>query len=354
MKEKVLVGLSGGIDSSVALYLLNREGYDAEGITMLIWAKDSPYPAPVSPNSCYNPDKTKDLEKIDEICSKIGVEHHVVDCSRLYEKNVLGNFKDEYMNARTPNPCIWCNALIKFGAMLDVARETIDFDYFATGHYARIEKIGSRYALKKAKDLKKDQSYFLSRLSQEQLSKTIFPLGDYTKDEIRKIDEGQGFHEPGMCESQDFYGGDYSDLLNAEPRHGDIILVDDNRKVGEHDGFWHYTIGQRKGLGIAWSEPLYVISLDPVMNRVYVGTKKHTFSDYCEVGLVNYVTETDFTDEEYLVKIRSTSPGIPAHVKRTKDGFRVDFMEPAMALTPGQSAVVYRGDYVIASGIILQ
>ena len=179
--KKVLIGLSGGIDSSVAAYLLKSAGYEVEGVTMLIWKKDSPYPAPVSPNSCYNPDKEKDLEEIDRIARKIGIPHRVIDCSALYESKVLDNFKAEYMNARTPNPCIWCNALIKFGAMVDEAHRVVDFDYFATGHYARIARIGERYAIRKAADGKKDQSYFLSRLSQKQLESTLFPLGNLAR-----------------------------------------------------------------------------------------------------------------------------------------------------------------------------
>lgn len=350
--KKVIVGASGGIDSSVAMYLLKKEGYEVEAVTMLIWKNDSPYPAPVSPNSCYNPDKSKDLENIGRITGSLGIRHTVIDCSDLYEKNVLDNFKNEYMAARTPNPCIWCNSLIKFGAMVEKARRIIDFDYFATGHYANIEKIGDRYALKKAVDLKKDQSYFLSRLSQTQLSTTLFPLGLYTKEEIRRIDEELGFHEKGSAESQDFYGGDYTDLLDAPDRRGEILHIRTGRKLGEHQGFWHYTIGQRKGLGIAWPEPLYVIDLDSRRNIVYVGEKDLTFNSFLEAENVNFVASTDFDGRLYSIKIRSTSPGIPGYVRRTENGFHVDFVDPAMALTPGQSAVVYRDDVVVASGII--
>ena len=350
--KKVLVGLSGGIDSSVAAYLLKKEGFLVEGVTMLIWKKDSPYPAPVSPNSCYNPNKAEEISEIGAIAEKIGIKHHVIDCSELYEKNVLDNFKKEYMSARTPNPCIWCNALIKFGAMVDEARKTIDFDYFATGHYARLVYEGGRYAVCKAVDEKKDQSYFLSRLNQEQLKSTLFPLGSYMKEEIRRIDVKQGFHPEGQAESQDFYGGDYTDLLMKEDERGDIVFKD-GTKIGEHDGFWHYTIGQRKGLGIAYSEPLYVISLDAMNNRVVVGTKEDTVNAKASLSNVNYMASTSFENKEYSVKIRSTSPGSPAKVYKTgDDSISIEFLSPVNAITPGQSAVIYDGIKVVASAII--
>lgn len=350
---KVLVGMSGGIDSSVAAYLLKKEGYDVEGITMLIWKPDSPYPAPMSANSCYSPDKTKDLEKIAEICEKLGIKHHTVDCSDLFESTVLDDFRSEYLNGRTPNPCIWCNQKIKFGAMLEYAESIVSFDYFATGHYARIKRFANgRYAVLKARDSKKDQSYFLSRLSQEQLSRIIFPLGDYLKTEIRAIDESLGFHEKGQSESQDFYGGNYADLLAVEDMPGDIIF-EDGRVAGQHNGFWHYTIGQRKGLGIAYSEPLYVISLDPERNLVIVGTEKSTHSSVIVARQAVYGAYEDFDpDKIYEVKIRSMASPMGAHVAKCEDGFKVGFLSYVKGAAPGQSAVVYEGDAVVASGII--
>lgn len=353
----ILVGLSGGIDSSVVAYLLKEKGHNVSGVTMLIWKKDSPYPAPASPNSCYSPSSAEDKEKIAEFCEKLAIPYTVLDCSELFESTVLDNFKNEYMNGRTPNPCVWCNAKIKFGYMVDYAKESgLVFDKFATGHYARIEynEDNKRYCLLKGKDEKKDQSYFLYRLTQEQLSRTLFPIGDMNKEDIRKIDEELGFHEKGQTESQDFYGGDYTDLLQAKDKKGNII--DTNGKIlGKHNGFWHYTIGQRKGLGIAAERPLYVISLDAEKNEVLVGYEESTYHSKVFVDNACYVSKTDFEkDKIYKVKIRSTSRGDDATIEKTEKGFTVKFVAPVKAATVGQSAVVYDGDYVIAGGLINQ
>lgn len=352
---RVLVGLSGGIDSCVSAYLLKKAGHEVEGVTMLIWRKDSPFPSPVSPNSCYSPAEAKDKEKIASFCQKLGIPYHVLDCSRLYEETVLKNFRDEYMNGHTPNPCVWCNEKIKFGALVEYAKaQGLVFDAFATGHYARIckDEESGRYCLFKGVDQKKDQSYFLYRLSQEQLSHTLFPLGSFCKEEIRKIDLREHFHPEGQAESQDFYGGDYTELLQVSDKKGNIVDMD-GKVLGQHEGYWHYTIGQRKGLGIAAPYPLYVLALDPGKNEVVVGREDETYQQRIEVGAVNYVSRTDFDPETvYQVKIRSTSPGTEAKVEKTATGFTVRFIAPVKAATEGQSAVVYDGDCVVAGGII--
>ena len=345
--------MSGGIDSSVAAYLLKQEGYDVEGVTMIIWRPDSPYPAPLSSTSCYCPDKSADLERIEAICSGLGMRHTVIDCSAVFEREVLANFRSEYVSGHTPNPCIWCNSRVKFGAMLDYASELVDFDLFATGHYARIRcnaRTG-RYELYKAADKAKDQSYFLSRLSQKQLSRTLFPLGGYTKAEIRALDERLGFHEKGAPESQDFYGSDYSELLGLEDRDGEIVL-EDGTVLGHHCGYWHYTIGQRKGLGIAYPEPLYVTRIIAEENKVVVATAAESMFSSLSARSAVYVSSDHFDDRIYTVKIRSMDRGTPAHVRETADGFSVDFSSPVRGVAPGQSAVVYDGDLVIASGVI--
>ena len=350
---KVLVGMSGGIDSSVAAYMLKQQGFDVCGVTMTVW-KQGKYTADKAKNSCFSPDKSKDIEKINEICGKIGIRNTVLDISDLYESVVLDNFRSEYLSGHTPNPCVWCNQKIKFGAMVETARSAgIDFDYFATGHYARIEKTGTRYALARAADETKDQSYFLYRLNQRQLSSTLFPLGCFTKKEIREIDAQLGFHDVDQTESQDFYGGHYKDLLDVNPKPGDIVDTD-GKVLGHHEGMWNYTIGQRKGLGIAAPYPLYVVALDPEKNTVTVGYEDKTFNS--SVGASNIVwgaVEEIQGTIRAKAKIRST--GQPAdctvHID-SNDRLCAVFDQGIKAATKGQSLVVYKDNIILCGGII--
>lgn len=351
---RVLVGMSGGIDSSVAAYLLKKEGHEVVGVTMTVWNGRTDLPAPKNSNSCYAPEKEEDIKKIKEICDKIGIEHQVLDLSELYERVVLKNFKDEYMNGRTPNPCVWCNAKVKFGAMVEYAREKgMDFDKFATGHYARIVSRSGRYAIARALDLKKDQSYFLYRLTQEQLSSIIFPLGEMKKEDVRKIDVEQGFHDIYQDESQDFYGGDYTDLLDVTNKEGNIVDRS-GRVLGKHVGIWHYTIGQRKGLGVAAERPLYVLELKPQTNEVVVGFEEETFQTTVSASQVIWSYLPTLEGEvEVLAKIRST--GYPSQAKawlEENGSITAKFHDEVKAATVGQSLVLYEDDVIICGGII--
>lgn len=352
--EKVLVGMSGGIDSSVAAYLLQKQGYDVQGVTMSVWKDGHKFTGDFTKDACFSPNKAAEIDKTREICDRLGIRHTVLDISDLYESVVLSNFRDEYMNGRTPNPCIWCNQKIKFGAMVEYARQAgLEFDYFATGHYARIEKTGSRYSLMRGLDPMKDQSYFLYRLSQKQLSTTMFPLGSMNKTDVREIDVKLGFHPEGMKESQDFYSGSYSDLLDTEPKEGEIVDTD-GKVLGKHNGIWNYTIGQRKGLGVSAPYPLYVVSLDVPNNRVVVGTQERVINTVVRADRINWVSIEGIEGEiSAQAKIRST--GLPVQCSVYVDGqdrLCARFETPVKAATCGQSLVVYDGPRVLCGGII--
>ncbi len=352
---KVLVGMSGGIDSSVAAYLLKQQGYDVTGVTMAIWKEGREFHGDLNANACFAPSETKDIKKTEEICESLGIKHMTLDISELYERIVLGNFKSEYLDGRTPNPCVWCNQKIKFGAMVERAREAgIEFDYFATGHYARIEKQqNGRYALLRSTDLSKDQSYFLYRLSQKQLSETLFPLGGMTKKEVREIDVSLGFHPAGMTESQDFYSGSYSDLLDVEPKVGNIVNKD-GKILGKHKGVWNYTIGQRKGLGIGAERPLYVTELRVKANEVVVGFEEETKDVSVTASQIVWgAVETIEKEIEVSAKIRSAGLSYECKASLTEDGkIKAVFKNPVKAATCGQSLVLYDGDNVLCGGII--
>ncbi|MFC2821661.1 MAG: tRNA 2-thiouridine(34) synthase MnmA [Sphaerochaeta sp.] len=348
--QKVLVGMSGGIDSSVAAYILKEQGYAVSGVTMTLWKEGRSF----IHDSCFSMNKKKDVEEAAAVCEKLGIKHTVLDIAELYESVVLKNFRDEYLNGRTPNPCIWCNQKIKFGAMIDYAREAgLDFDYFATGHYARIEKENGRFCLKRGLDLLKDQSYFLYRLSQKQLSETLFPLGSMKKSDVRGLDLKLGFHQEGQAESQDFYGGSYFDLLDVKPKAGDI--VDCGGKVlGRHSGIWNYTIGQRRGLGVSASRPLYVIALDVEKNRVVVGYEENIVNIVVRAGSLCWGAVESLEGTIHAsAKIRSTGMPVRCSVRTEgEDCLYAVFDVPVKAATCGQSLVIYENDKVLCGGII--
>ncbi|HOE89076.1 MAG TPA: tRNA 2-thiouridine(34) synthase MnmA [Sphaerochaeta sp.] len=351
---RVLLGMSGGIDSSAAAYILKNQGHEVIGVTMTIWSNRAHLQRPVDSVSCFAPDKSEDIERIKELCARLGIEHHTLELSDRFEEEVLSNFKDEYLDGKTPNPCVWCNQRIKFGAMVEYAKKSgLVFDKFATGHYARIVHTGKRWAVGKAKDEKKDQSYFLYRLSQEQLKTILFPLGELAKDEVRVILKEHGHVSDDQEESQDFYDGPYTDLLEVEDKEG-AIITRDGRILGTHKGIWHYTIGQRRGLGIAAERPLYVLELRASTNEVVVGFVDETVQHQVEATDVVFGSVAMIEGEvEVEAKIRSVGRPKKAIARRKEDGSIVAFFpEGVNAATPGQSLVLYKDDLVLAGGII--
>lgn len=362
-RMNILVGMSGGVDSSVAALLLKEAGHNVIGATMAIWGKDGIYkeirerinkfPRKTNHGACFGPDEAEDIESARNICSQLNIPFYVFDCAKQYEDIVLRNFKEEYLSGRTPNPCILCNSLIKFDVFPYLARlNGINFDKFATGHYARIEENDGRYILKRGISAKKDQSYFLYKLKQEQLKNILLPLGDYTKERIREIARNFGLAAADKPDSQDFYEGDYNELLGVSEKKGNI--VDRNGKVlGVHNGFWNYTIGQRKGLGVSSTEALYVVELRKDKNEVVVDFKDKTFKNELIAVKVNWIAFESLDDEMYChAKIRSSQEPQEVTITPLDNGdIKAVFTNMQKSISPGQSVVFYKDDVVLGGGI---
>ena len=354
---KVAVGLSGGVDSSVAAALLKEKGYDVTGIIMEIFdgsvaVKES------NKHACYGPGEKEDVEKAASVCQKIGIPFHVIDLKKEYRHHVLDYFRDEYLEGRTPNPCVVCNKKLKFGFLLEKAKEAgITFEAFATGHYAEIAKSGGRHLLKRAADLSKDQTYFLYTLTPEDLSRTLFPLGTFTKQQVRETARSLGLETADDPESQDFIaGGHYASLFTEEEVKEGDILDEKGNILGKHRGIIHYTIGQRKGLGIAAPQPLYVVKIDAENNRIVVSDRGTAFSEGLIATDLNLIA-VERLEKPYKVKakIRQKQRETDATVfPHEENKAKILFEEPQMSVTPGQSVVLYSGDIVFGGGIIEQ
>lgn len=350
----VAVGLSGGVDSSVAAYILKEQGYNVIGVTMKV-CDPQKYPE-AKKSACFGAGEEEDIEKAAETAKLLDFPYHVIDLSEQYEKIVIEYFTSEYLDGKTPNPCIRCNALVKFGLLPEMTKKAgINFDYFATGHYVRVdkdEKTG-RYLLKKAVYTRKDQSYFLSLLSQENLSSVMFPLGELTKEEVREIAKKAGLPSAEREESQDFYGGEISDLFKGKDASGEIKTAD-GKVIGKHNGIYNYTIGKRRGIGQKTGGKLYVIGIDSKTNTVIAGDEDKLYSDSLTVKNINWIGITSLeTSRECNVRIRYRHEESPAVITPIEDGrVSVKFKEMQKSVTPGQYAVFYDNDTVLGGGVI--
>ena len=352
-KQRVLLGMSGGVDSSVAGYLLREQGCDVVGVTMKVWPQDCISRAE---DKCCGPQAVADARSV---AHSLGIPHYVVDEADEFEQTVINYFASEYQAGRTPNPCVMCNEKLKFGKLWEKA-EALGCNYIATGHYAIIEHQGDGAVLRKGVDPRKDQSYFLFSLRQEQLRRALTPLGGMHKPEIRRIAQSLGLKVANKVDSQEICfvpGNDYkaflrSHLAATEFHRGEIYDVDGNF-VAEHEGIELFTIGQRKGLPGGSPQPRYVVDLDPETNRVIVGSVEDLTCEEFEVDRCNWMNRQGEEKAELTVKIRYSHPGTRATVTPlNKERARVRLHEPQRAVTPGQAAVFYDGDMVMGGGWI--
>ncbi len=347
--------MSGGVDSSVAAALLKQENHDVTGVTMKIWDGTGIFPTETKHHGCYGPGEEEDIADARAVSAKLEIPFHVFDLTREYKAEVLDYVRREYGQGRTPNPCLVCNARIKFGTLMQRVRERgIEFDYFATGHYARQEydMQQQRYLLRKGKDLSVDQSYFLFDLNQEQLRLTLFPVGEMTKREVRDIAAKMGLSIAEKPKSQNFISGGHQGILGSA-RPGPI-KDRSGQTLGQHSGTQFYTIGQRRGLGIAHPEPLFVTAIDNDTNMLTVGTRKELYQQEFTVTQLNWIARAEVTEPmKATIKIRYRHPGAPASIiPRENNQAIVIYNEPQLAITPGQAAVFYQDDIVLGGGII--
>ncbi|WP_058486217.1 tRNA 2-thiouridine(34) synthase MnmA [Defluviitalea phaphyphila] len=357
IKQKVVVGMSGGVDSSVAAYLLKKQGYEVIGMTMQIWQDESREEIEDNGGCCG-------LSAVDDarrVCQKLDIPHYVVNFKEAFKNQVIDYFVEEYSNGKTPNPCIACNRYIKWESMLYKSLQ-IGADYIATGHYAKVIKLpNGRYTLKMSEAIGKDQTYALYNLTQNQLKYTLMPLGDYNKDEVRKIAKDIGLLVANKPDSQEICfipDNDYSSYIekNSNLKFSQGNFVDTKGNIlGKHKGIIHYTIGQRKGLGIAIGKPMYVVEIRPDKNEVVLGEHEEVFKKKAYANKLNFMAfEKLEGSKKVTAKIRySHKPALCTIQMIDKDIIKCEFDTPQRAITPGQAIVFYDGDIVVGGGTIL-
>ena len=348
-KGKVLLGMSGGVDSSVSAYILKKQGYEVMGCTMKLWFDEN--------HNKY----VSNIKDAKRVANTLDIPFHIFDMQDDFKKYVVNYFISEYKTGRTPNPCVACNRYVKFEGLMDKAKE-LDIAYIATGHYAVVEKENDRYILKKAKDEGKDQTYFLYNLTQEQLSRTVFPLGSYKKTEIRDIAKQLGFKVANKPDSQEVcfiennnhfkFVNTYSD---TPIQKGEIVDINGN-VLGIHDGISKYTIGQRRGLGVVTGKPMFVIDIDGESNRIILGSNNDLYKSELIASNLNWVSIPSLKDTLNVdIKIRSTAKLAKGKIFPIENNkVQVTFDKPQRAITKGQSAVFYKDNRVVGGGIIIK
>lgn len=358
MRKRTVVAMSGGVDSSVAAALLQKQGYEVIGITMCFNLSED---ARRKPACCG----LQGIEDARRVAQKLGIKHYVLNMQKDLENYVIKDFIQEYSSGRTPNPCVRCNQYLKFNFLLKKAI-LLGADFLATGHYARIEKsrkskvTSQKFILKKARDENKDQSYFLYRLGQRQLRRVLFPLGDYTKEKVRQLARAWDLRVAKKPASQEICflpDADYRQFLKKRKDNlssPGLVVDSQGHILGRHQGIAFYTIGQRQGLGIAVGEPLYIIRIDPQQNCLTVGKKEEVYQRKFLVKEPHFVGQPPKKKIACLVRIRYNHKEAKAEIIPQQDRVKVCFQKPQFALTPGQSAVFYQGEIILGGGIIDQ
>jgi len=359
--NRVLLAMSGGIDSSIAALILKEQGYDIVGVTYRTYDSIKESCIAKETGCC----SIESIMEAKNFAKHIGIDHHIIDLRDIFKKTIIKNFIDQYLKGNTPNPCVECNSTVKWGELLLLAN-MLNCNKIATGHYARIEKTNNSYVIKKGIDNSKDQSYFLWRLTSEQLERTIFPLGNFLKKDIKETAKKYGFlNLYNKSESQEIcfipdnnYRNFIINNINEQQKKlikpGNFILPN-GKIIGQHKGYPFYTIGQRKGLNISYTEPLYVTKIIPETNTVVVATRKEVETNNCYIKnfYINPAYNNALNNKQFIVKIRYNDKGNKANIDvEDTNKINIKFITNVFAITPGQSAVIYDNDIVVGGGII--